>query len=405
MRRAELYIKAYPDKKLLEHKAVDVSNYLQKVGRSDNILDWQFRQVVDAIRNLFQLVTVEWEKEFDWKYWMDSSQSLSESHRTIARSSSDKSNTDASFNNIQQDNHAVREKYADIRTALITEIRRRDYSISTEQIYDMWFVRFIAYHDLLDPKKMGAVEVINFLEYLVMKRNVAVSTQNQALNALVFVYENILHMPLGDMGEFVRAKRPKRMPTVLTRNEVEKLLHHLKGIHGVMGSLLYGTGMRLMDCLRLRILDVDFDYSQIIVREGKGKKDRVVPLPKCLDEPLRQQIDKVKILHDEDLAEGYGEVYLPHALSRKYKNAARELRWQYVFPSGKLSLDPRSNVIRRHHLHETSLQKAIKNAASKAKLLKRVTSHTLRHSFATHLLEDGYALIFAPAKSAYTTSM
>jgi integron integrase len=388
--RAEQYIKAYPDKKLLEHKAVDVSDYLQKVGRSDNILDWQFLQVVDAIRKLFQLVTVEWAEEFDWKYWLDSSQSLAESHRTIARSSSDKSKTSVSFNNIKQDNHAAREKYAETRTALITEIRRRDYSISTEQTYDMWLVRFIAYHDLRDPKTMGAVEVINFLEYLVMKRNVAVSTQNQALNALVFVYDNILHMPLDDMGDFVRAKRPKRMPTVLTRDEVEKLLDNLKGIHGVMGSLLYGTGMRLMDCLRLRILDVDFDYSQIIVREGKGKKDRVVPLPKCLNEPLRQQIDKVKLLHDEDLAEGYGEVYLPNALSRKYSNAAKELRWQYVFPSGKLSVDPRSNVIRRHHLHESSLQKAIKNAANKARLLKRVTSHTLRHSFATHLLEDGY---------------
>ncbi len=158
----------------------------------------------------------------------------------------------------------------------------------------MWFVRFIAYHELRDPKTMGAAEVINFLEYLVMKRNVAVSTQNQALNALVFVYENILHMPLGDRGGFVRAKRPKRIQTVLTRDEVEKLLHHLKGIHGVMGSLLYGTGMRLMDCLRLRILDVDFDYSQIIVREGKGKKDRVVPLPKYLNEPLKQQIEKSK---------------------------------------------------------------------------------------------------------------
>lgn len=196
---------------------------------------------------------------------------------------------------------------------------------------------------------MGATEVINFLEYLVMKRNVAVSTQNQALNALVFVYDNILRMPLGDMGGFVRAKRPERIPTVLTRDEVEKLLHNLKGIHSLMGALLYGTGMRLMDCLRLRILDVNFDYSQIVVREGKGKQDGVVPLPKCLNEPLREPIGKVKILHDEDLAEGYGEVYLPYTLSRKYKNAETDFKWQYVFLGGKLSVDPRSNVIRGHH--------------------------------------------------------
>ncbi len=390
VRRAEQYIDTFPDKKLRQHSAEDVTQYLQKLGRSSQLTDWQFRQAVDAIRNLFRLITNKWENNFDWQYWYDSSKSLPEDHRTIARGKNFPVEEDKSADQIKRNIGKARSRYSDLRTALITEIRRRAYSISTEQLYDMWLQRFIAYHDLSHPAELDGTHVVTFLEYLAMQRNVTASTQNQALNALVFFYDNILKKPLGDLEGFVRAKRPKRLPVVLSRAEVGKVLQGLKGTHWLMGALLYGTGMRLMDCIRLRVLDIDFEYGQIIVREGKGNKDRVVPLPKRLKEPLMEQINKVRVLHDQDLEEGFGEVFLPNALAKKYPNAAKELRWQYVFPSGKLSVDPRSSVTRRHHLHESSLQKAIKNSAKKAGILKRVTSHTFRHSFATHLLEDGY---------------
>ncbi len=388
--RAEQYINAYPDKKLHEHQPDDVTHFLQKIGRAGRINDWQFRQAVDAIRNLFRLITNKWENEFDWQYWIDSSQSLSQEHRTIARETMPYTDKQGAEHHSDHDTNVVRKQYEKYRTALITEIRRRAYSISTEQLYDMWLVRFIAYNNKRDPIEMAEAEVVSFLEYLAVQRKVSASTQNQALNALVFFYSNIVKKPLTELDGFVRANRPKRIPVVLTKDEVAKLLHNLKDIQWLMASLMYGTGMRLMDCVRLRILDIDFEYSQIVVREGKGKKDRVVPLPKCLKDRLQQQVNKVRVLHDVDLEEGYGEVYLPNALSRKYPNAAKELRWQYVFPSGKLSIDPRSGVTRRHHLHESGLQKAIKRAGNKAGIIKRVTTHTLRHCFATHLLEDGY---------------
>lgn len=390
VRRAEQYIRACPDKKLAQHSAEDLSRYLEKLGRSGRLNDWQFRQAVDAIRNLFRLITVKWENEFDWQYWYDSSQSLPADHRTLARERRTLPGNKGPLKQLPLDVTTARERYSDQRLALITEIRRRGYSISTEQIYDMWLTRYIAYHDLRSPRELDGTHVVAFLEYLAIQQNVTASTQNQALNALVFFYNNILKIPLGDLESFARAKRPRRLPVVLSIAEVGKILQGLNGSHWLMGALLYGTGMRLMECIRLRILDIDFEYSQIIIREGKGKKDRIVPLPQRLKEPLSKQIDRVRMLHDKDLEQGYGEVFLPGALAKKYPNAAKELRWQYVFPSGRLSIDPGSGMARRHHLHESSLQKAIKNSAKKAGILKRVTSHTFRHSFATHLLADGY---------------
>ena len=205
-----------------------------------------------------------------------------------------------------------------------------------------------------------------------------------------FFYSQALEQPLGVLGSFIRAKRPQRLPVVLTRGEVLRLLDQLEGTYRLMASLLYGTGMRLMECLRLRVKDVDFAYRQIVVRDGKGQKDRVTPLPDKLIEPLRAHLEQVKVLHEADLSQGNGEVFLPSALARKYPNAAREWGWQYVFPSGRLSVDPRSGAIRRHHLHENGLQKAVKQAATVARLTKPANCHALRHSFATHLLETGY---------------
>lgn len=224
-----------------------------------------------------------------------------------------------------------------------------------------------------------------------VRRNVAASTQSQALNALVFFYKNVLEHPLSEQIAFPHSKKPRRLPVVLTRDEVQRLFNHFRHpTQRLMANLLYGCGMRLMECVRLRVLDVDFGYQQILVRNGKGKKDRVVPLPTRLAGELRGQIEKIKTLHAKDLDEGFGRVYLPHALSRKYPNAEKEFRWQYVFPSAKLSTDPRSGITRRHHVHENGLQKHIKVAAEQAGIDKKVSCHTLRHSFATHLLESGY---------------
>ena len=232
-------------------------------------------------------------------------------------------------------------------------------------------------------------DIEQYLDHLAVDGKVAASTQNLALNALVFLFKEVLEKPLDDL-KFSRAKRTKRLPTVLTRAEVKALLEHMQGVYRLMAGLLYGTGMRLMEGVRLRIKDVDFGYRLITVRDGKGAKDRVVPLPERFLNELERHLAAVKAQHEADLATGFGEVYLPEALARKYPNAAREWGWQYVFPSSKLAQDPRSGRVRRHHVHEVSLQRAIRTAAQEADIPKPVTSHALRHSFATHLLEAGY---------------
>ncbi len=284
----------------------------------------------------------------------------------------------------------IRAAHGEVIRRLITQIRRRAYSIRTEQAYELWLCRFIRFTGTDDPAVLGGGEVIRFLEYLAVERRVAVSTQNQAFNALVFFYNNVLELPLGELGGFKRAKRPRRLPVVLTREEVRRLLAGIDGLHGLMARLIYGTGMRLMECIRLRVQDIDFDYRQIVIRNAKGAKDRLVPLPGVLIETMRKHLADVRATHLEDLDRGLGVVYLPDALDRKYPNAAREWIWQYAFPSGRLSVDPRSGRTRRHHIHENSLQKAVKRAAQAAAVSKKVSTHTLRHSFATHLLESGY---------------
>ncbi len=387
--RAEAYIKATAGRRLVEHTPADIHRYLSDLGGIGRMSDWQFRQSVDAIQKLFELVGVSWLREVDWDFWRDSAHTLPLNHPTIARASSQPALPPLPGDATPDDGAGTGRNVTAI-DRLVTVIRQRNYSIRTEEAYRSWTERFLAFIGHRDPRAAGTAEVVSFLETLAVRGNVAASTQNQALNALVFFYDHALEQPLGDLGGFVRAKRPSRLPVVLTRGEVLRLLDRLEGTYQLMTSLLYGTGMRLMECLRLRVKDVDFAYRQIVVRDGKGQKDRVTPLPEKLIEPLRAHLQKVKALHEEDLRQGNGEVFLPFALAKKYPNAAREWGWQYVFPSGRPSVDPRGGAIRRHHLHENSLQKAVKQAATAARLTKPVNCHALRHSFATHLLETGY---------------
>ncbi len=269
-------------------------------------------------------------------------------------------------------------------------IRRKHYSIRTEHAYLGWIKRFILFHQKRHPMAMGKPKIEAFLTHLAVQGNVASSTQNQALNALLFLYKEVLQKEVDWLNNVTRAKKPARLPVVLTADAVQALLLQLEGTPWLMASLLYGSGLRLMECLRLRVKDLELTRCEIIVRDGKGGRDRVTMLPERLVSHLKDQLGRVKSLHERDLAEGYGSVYLPQALARKYPNAGQELGWQYVFPASKRSVNPRTGTERRHHLHETVLQQAIKGAVRKAGILKPASCHTLRHSFATHLLENGY---------------
>ena len=269
-------------------------------------------------------------------------------------------------------------------------IRKRHYSYRTEQTYVEWIKRFILFHHKRHPMQMGVPEIEQFLTYLAVDQKVAASTQNQALSALLFLYRAVLHQELEGKIDAVRAKQPVRLPTVLSKGEVQRVLAQLLDHHLLPAQLLYGSGLRLMECLRLRVKDLDFEQQQIMVRAGKGDKDRATLFPQSLHAALQRQLRYAHTLHQSDLERGYGRVYLPYALARKYPNADREWAWQYVFPSHKFSQEPRSGQVGRHHLDPSGLQKAVKRAANAAKLTKRVTCHTFRHSFATHLLENSY---------------
>jgi integron integrase len=269
-------------------------------------------------------------------------------------------------------------------------IRAQHYSLRTEQAYVAWIKRFIFFHGVRHPAEMGEQEIRQFLSDLAVNEKVSASTQNQALNALLFLYQHVLNQPIGWVGDVVRAKRPKRLPVVLTRQEVRAILAQLEGAPLLVCTLLYGAGLRLSEALRTRVKDVDFVRNEVVVRDGKGEKDRVTMLPAAVKEPLLQHLEQVRRVHQADLKAGLGRAHLPYALARKYVNADREWGWQYIFPASSHFVDRQTGIRHRYHLHESVVQKAVKQAVRRAGLTKPASCHTFRHSFATHLLEDGY---------------
>ncbi len=269
-------------------------------------------------------------------------------------------------------------------------IRLKHYSYQTEKTYISWIRRYILFHDKRHPKDMGGTEIEAFLTHLAVQENVAASTQNQALHAILFLYKEVLKQDLDLKVDAVRAKKSKYLPTVLTKDEVFAIIKQMSGVYQLLIKLLYGTGLRLTEALSLRVKDIDFAQNQITVRDTKGNESRVTMLPESIAEELKIHLQSVKVIHQKDLEKGYGSVYLPFALERKYPRAKYDWIWQFVFPSGSISKDPRSGEVRRHHLHESGLQKALKQAVRATKIPKKVGCHTFRHSFATHLLQNAY---------------
>jgi len=268
-------------------------------------------------------------------------------------------------------------------------MRYHHYSIRTEDAYVKWILGYIRFNGTRHPRDMGKPEIERFLSHLAVNRNVATSTQHQAMNAILFFYKHVLDMPLEDHIDAIRSRKRKMLPTVLSQSEIRLLFDCMNGTNELMAKLLYGAGLRLMECIRLRVKDVDFENHQIIVRDGKGGKDRATILPKSVRQDLQFHLKGVRKLFEQDLEQGCADVYLPHALARKFPGASKTWAWQWVFPAKSLSRDPRTGKLRRHHTHETGLQKAVANGAKKAAIDKRVSPHTLRHSFATHMLEAG----------------
>ena len=398
VRDAELYIKAYANTKLALHEPHFVEKYLESKGRNTRLEAWQFIQTITAIKILFtKMVQVTWADNFPWEQWLEQAERLPKSKPQQANFLSEdelkylKATLDERSNGSNGLFHQVYTLHGQHIENIIKCIRLNHYSKRTEQTYLGWFMRFIAFHHFKDPLQLTDKDIGAYLEYLVLKRKVSASTQGLALNAIIFFYKKVIEREVSEDIQFYRSKKPKRLPVVLSKTEVSCLLKEISNpMWQLMAYLLYGCGMRLMEAVRLRILDVDFDYQQILIRNAKGKKDRIVPIPEILTESLREQIKSVRKLHQDDIKGGFGMVYIPEALSRKYPNAAFELRWQYVFPATGISADPKTGIRRRHHIHENGLQKVVKKTSERVGIMKRVTCHVLRHSFATHLLENGY---------------
>lgn len=397
VRHAEKYLAYCESTPLAEHTAAHVDNYLREKGRNPNVERWQFLQIVQAIEILLvEMAKLDWAQTYAWQEWAATVDTLPDDHVTLDRSYHPlpSAGRDVSANEHESESRLaarIDQRFPHHVEAIKAQIRVRQYSTRTEKTYLGWFNRYVAFHDMQDPADLDETHIAAFIEYLVTNRNVAAATQGQALNSMIFFYRGVLGREMSDRIEFVRSRKKRRLPVVLTPAEIKTLLEQINSpTQWLMASLLYGCGLRLMECVRLRVLDVDFGYRQILIRDTKGRKDRVVPIPDAIHEALRRQIEAVRALHTEDTERGYGNVFLPDALMRKYPAAQSEFRWQYVFPASRVAADPRTGELRRHHVHESSLQKQVRKAGFAAGIDKKVNCHALRHSFATHLLENGY---------------
>lgn len=386
-RHVEAFIESTRSRRLSQNLPEHIDSYLNAKGRKTNLPEWQFRQLVDALQLLFcHLIQPAWASTYDWAHWRAFARELEPDHPSILQSGPPDSKWKHSRNPLVG---RFRRQYPKTFDAFIKTIRVRRMAARTEKTYLHWCCRFCAFHHWPGIDTLKAKQLSAFLEHLASDKGVSASTQKIALNSVIFLLRDVLGVNLQQQVNFSRAAPKRRIPTVLTTGEVAKLLSRMRGRNRLMASLMYGTGMRIMECVRLRVQDIDFGYRQITVRMGKGAKDRVVPLPNALIPDLQSHLDKAQALHQEDLDAGFGEALIPDALARKLGAATRSWKWQFVFPATRLATDYTSTTLRRHHVHQTALQKAIRQAAADAGIAKRVTSHTLRHSFATHLLESG----------------
>jgi len=383
IQHCEQFIRCYTEIRLKHHTSETLSKYFSKTLESQHLKPWHKIQIFDALKFLFQSIRSPLYKEVDWDYWKMSCKALEKDHATVAR------NNFPVRKQTGQDLDTNGGKNSQAITQLIYVIRAKGFSIRTEKTYVHWVNRFLTFNTNTKSVALDDNSVIAYLSYLAVEKGVSPATQALALNAISFYFKSVLTRELGDLRRFVKAKKRHKLPVVLTTDEILKILDELCGVQLLLVSLLYGGGLRLMEAVRLRIQDVDFGYQQIIIRQGKGNKERLVPLPVKLVDSLKRHISDVKKQHTQDLENGFGSVYMPAELVKKYGKSDKQWVWQYVFPSHKLSVDPKSKIIRRHHLHESTLQKAVRNTARKVDIEKRVSCHAFRHSYATHNLERG----------------
>lgn len=384
VKHCERFIKCYTEIRLKSHTKESLSQYLSGVLQHGYMKSWQKRQTFDALKFLFLCIHSPLSHQIDWEYWKMSCKELEQDHDTLARNNrpiQKQLSSDLDLNG-QASNSAAIEK-------LIYVIRAKGYSIRTEKTYIHWVNRFLVFKFRQNLKEFDDACVIAYVSFLAVDKGVSAATQALALNAISFYYKSVLNIELGDLSAFVKAKKRHKLPVVLTQEEVVLMLKEFSGVQLLLVSLLYGCGLRLMEAVRLRVQDIDFGYQQIIIRNAKGNKERIVPLPVKIAGSIKQHIADINRQHKTDIQDGFGSVYMPSELVKKYGKSDKQWVWQYIFPSSKLSLDPKTKVVRRHHLHESTLQKSVRNAARKLNISKRVTCHTFRHSFATHNLERG----------------
>lgn len=383
VRHCERFIQSYTEIRLRDHSKESISKYFSSLLQNPRLPYPAKLQVIDALSLLFLSIRSPLHKQIDWDYWKMSCKDLERNHPTVARNNLPvKQYEDKQLD--KTDN-----EHSDEITKVIRAIRTKGFSIRTEKTYTHWINRFLSFNKNIDSNEINDQSIIAYLSYLSLDKGVSPATQSLALNAISFYFKSVLSREMGDIRNFVKAKKRQKLPVVLTTEEVSSILDALNGVQLLLVSLMYGGGLRLMEAVRLRVQDIDFGYQQIIIRNAKGNKERVVPLPVRLAKPFKDHISNVKEQHSADLKNNLGSVYMPSELVNKYGKSDKQWVWQYIFPSNKLSVDPITKAVRRHHLHETTIQKTVRNTARKLDIQKRVSCHTLRHSFATHNLERG----------------